>query len=317
MDIKEFFRKKAVLGIITLLAIVIIILPAGCIQSGSENPEKVTATPPAEGPGKVSVTSIRYPADSPNENASYDIWTKVVKSSSGISPSKSDSYNAMSVSLYPHGPWFKTAIETGWRMPIQIAGFGAIRPGDGPSSANDLKTITLKIDESLDVHTYSTMNLHGEENYIAGMLSAATDSLHDKTWPQYSPEDVLNSSSKPVMHNSDRQTDNIKNRFSDILDKWQYSDPYSGDSTDAVYAIDTYSICRPGTSEEIRFISAFSWGLSDNSQNEIGLRIHLPPDPETLTQEQLKQYNISIQTSSFNGQINHFYVLDRLTCEIL
>ncbi|OPY26024.1 MAG: hypothetical protein A4E28_02738 [Methanocella sp. PtaU1.Bin125] len=301
MDIKKFFSKKLVFQIIALLAIVILVFILYTVLLKSEDP------------GTVITTPVNYPSNIPGENASYFVWTKVVKTSSGIFPLKSDSYNVMSVSIAPHAFWFKGPFETGWRIPIKIAGFGATRSSYGLLSANGLKTITLRVDESLDVSSFSTMNLHGEEDYFAVMLSTATDSLHDNTWPKYAQEDVLASSSKPVMHSPDTRTDKVKNRFSTTLNQWQYTDLSGGDQSDAVYAIDTYAIYGPGGPEEIRYMTIFSWGLLHSSRNEIGLRIRLPPDPTTLMQEQLDYYHIAVSTSA-TGQ--KYYTLDRIDCEV-
>lgn len=301
MDIKKYLPKRPIFRVIALLAIILLVFTLYNVLVKSEDP------------GTIITTPVHYPADSQGENTSYTIWTKVVKTTTGIFPLKSDSYNAMSLSVYTHGYWSNIAYERGWSVPVQIAGFGATRSGYGLLTANGLKTITLRSEESLDVHSFVGMNLHGEEDYLALMLSTATGSLQDKKWPRYSPEDVLDSAHKPIMHNPDYQYDTARNRFSSTLNKWQYSDLSGGDKSDAVYAVDTYSVCSPGGSEEISYTSIFSWGLLGSSRNEITLRMHLPPDPTTLTQDQLDRYHISVTTVSSGEKL---YVLDQLDCEV-
>lgn len=304
MEIKKFFPKffprAPVFRAIALLTFLLLVFISYHVLTRSEDP------------GAIIITPAHFPANSSSESTSHYIWSKVVRTSSGIFPLKSDSYNAMSLSIAPQGFWYKGVLETGWRIPVKVAGFGATRSGYGLLTANGLKTITLRIDKSPDVSTLTSMGLHGDEEYYADMLSAAAGSLGDKTWPAYSAEDVLDSADKPVTYSPDTQTDKTRNRSSTTLNKWQYTDLSGGDHSDAVYAIDTFSICSPGETEEIRFITTFSWGLLDSSQNEIGLRIRLPPGPTTLTKEQLDYYHISVSTGP-SGQ--KFYTIDRVDCE--
>lgn len=300
MDIKKFFPRNPVFRAIALLVILVLIFMLYNVMVKSEEVGAVIATP------------MHFQANNTGENASCYVWTKVVKTTNGISPLKSDSYNVIAISIYPHASWHNSSFEKGWEVPVQIAGFGATRSGYSILTANGLKTVTLRHEKSLNATTFSTMSLDGKEDHFADMLAAATDSLQDETWPRYSPEEILDTSSKPISHSPDIQTDTIKNRSSAALNKWQYSDLSGGDKSDAVYAIDTFSICSPGGTEELNYSATFSWGMFSSSRNEICLRIYLPPDPESMTQEQLDKYHISVSTGS-NGQKS--YTLDQLDCE--
>jgi|AGTN01.1.fsa_nt_gi hypothetical protein len=300
MDIKRLVPRNPIFLAIALLLILLLAFIS------------YNALVKSEETGTVITAPMHVQANSTEENASYYVLTKIVKTMNGISPLKSDNYNIIAISIYPRAFWYNSSFEKGWEIPVQIAGFGATRSGYGILTANGLKTITLRLENSLNVSTFSTMDLNGKEDHFANMLAAAIDSLQDKTWPRYSPEDVRDSSSKTVTRSPDSQTDTTKNRFSTTLNKWQYSDLSGGDKSDAVYAIDTFSICSPGGTEELNYSATLSWGMFSSSRNEICLRIHLPPDPESMTQEQLDKYHISVTTSS-SGQ--KFYTLDQIDCE--
>jgi hypothetical protein len=300
MDIKKYFQRKNIFSAIALLVIVIIAVALFNTLVRSEDT------------GTITATSVQYPANSSSKNDSCIIWTKTVKVSSGIFPIKSDSYNVMSIALYPKACWTRGV----WRISIQIAGFGATRSTYGLLRANGLKTISLGSEQGLDVHPFTCTDIRGYKDFYPDMFSAAVSSLEDKTWPAYSYATIQDSVYRKKSINMNNQVDNINNRFSAILDNWHYSDLLGGDKTDAVYVVDTYSNCDPGRTEELRYISMFSWGLLDSSRNEITLRIYLPPNPEKMTQEQLNYYGISIQTNTYNGQVSHLYVLDRNNCDV-
>ncbi len=300
MDIKKHFRRKNIFSFIALLVIIILAVTLFNTLVRSEDT------------GRITATSVRYPANSSIEKDSYPIWTKVVKTSSGIFPVKSDSYNVMSIALYPRVCWSGGV----WSISVQIAGFGATRSTYGLLRANGLKTIYLSSEQGLDVSPYTCTDIRVCKDFYPGMFTAAVNSLQDNTWPAYSSAMIQDSVYRRTSFVMNNQVDKTKNRFTALLENWHYSDLLGGDKTDAVYVVDTYSNCNPGRIEELRYSSTFSCSLLDSSRNEITLRISLPPNPETMTQEQLDYYGISIQTNTYNGQVSHLYVLDRINCEL-
>lgn len=299
MDIGKLIRSKWLLMAVALIIIIVSLTVLLNIVAKSEYQ------------GSTTAATIRYPESSMNKNATYDVWTKVVKTSSGVFPIETEGYNVLAVSLYDHGYWN----GNGWNVPIQVVGFGATRSTIGFLRMTGLKSITLSSGQPQGIHSFTRTDINGLEEYYGDMLSTATRSLDRNPWPEYSRDKIKQSMYKKVSVSSDYHFDSDKNTYTSNWEKWQYSDLFGGSDNDAIFAVYTYSTFSPGNMEEFSYTSTFTWGLLDASRNQITLRMHLPPNPETLTRDQLDHYGIFTYTYQDNGQTRTGYGLDNVDCE--
>lgn len=294
MNFKKVFRHKKILITIAILAGIVLAFVI------------INALTRSETVGPVTTTVIPYNNSS---NPCYLVWVKTLKASNGFSLLKSDSYNVLSVSMYHTAFW--NSYRNGWQVLVYVTGFGETRSNYGLIRANGLKTVTIgyyptytkdTILESSDARIFS-----GDYRSILPVVANISGIV--PTTP-FSPE-VINDSAVHMIEmpiSIGYPKPGVAEYYP--LVKWQYFDPLSGDSDDAIFFNEVDTVVMPNKTVEVYYSSTFNWGLLDSSQNEIHLTFNLPPDPNTLTPQQLEQYNIS--TKKENGYTG--YELDYINC---
>lgn len=301
MNVKKYSRLKPFLLFIVILAGIVLAVVLFNILTRSETT------------GPVTTTSMISPFNSPNENWSLNVWAKTLKTSSGFSLLKSDSYNVLSVSVYSPGSWNSVLNE--WSIYILIAGFGATRSGYGLIQANGWKTVWFGVDHGNDSHTYghyTSFGFNSSRNDFMVILPVAVNSSGIVPAPAFS--------SKAIEESVDHQTSfGWSYRGGDVwyytpINRWQYSDLLAGDKNDAIFVALGRTEFEPGRTIDVIYSSTFTWGLLDSSRNGIHFNFTLPPDPNTLTPQQLEQNGISTYTYQDNGQNKTGYRLYRINC---
>lgn len=289
MDLKRWIRwQTLVLIIALLLAICLSYLLFGLVVK-DENTSGISATMMIFPPGSNNSSIIN---NSFVKNNSYIVWAKTVKTTNGLSFLKSEDYNLMAV-CFIYGYWTEHAHlqpEGLWEMHIEVAGAGATRSNFGFLRGNGLKRIVLKVNHSNDVESGSILGFGSPGNFDSDMLSNAINSSNDEVWP-FDSSDIINASIRhaPFFRPGSSEQNN---RTIHTLMRWDYTD-WLNDGNDAVFALETTLLCHPGQTQDISYVSEFSWGPLDHNENEISLRFIVPPSPVDMSQEQLRQYNIT------------------------